>query len=152
MKKGIVLLAALMLAVLLVAATSRRAPAAYEVELRMEGYTGLVASPGCDAISDPNGYDVMTGVVRGVESADPTEDITYSGRLTRSTKIDYCLVKPAPTEDQVTYCVARLTGGALMEVTIEVYGDSGRGAWVKADPRTGQPLRVGDGGRRLQAG
>lgn len=123
----------------LMAATSSPAPAAYEIELRMKGYTGLITSPGCDAISDSTGYDVMTGVVRGVELTDADEDITYSGRLTRTTKIDYCLVKPAPTEDQVNYCVARLTGGALMEVTIEVYGDSARGAWVKADPVRASP-------------
>lgn len=125
----------------LMAATAPRAPAAYEIELRMTGYTGLLSSPGCDAITDSTGYDVLTGIVRTQdETTDPMEDLTYTGTLTRSTKIDYCLVKPAPTEDQVKECVAKLTGGALMNVEIEVYGDHGRGAWVKAEPVTGTPF------------
>lgn len=122
------------------AATSPRAPVAYEIELRMTGYTGLISSSGCDAITDPTGYDVLKGIVKATEDPDPGADQEYSGTLTRSTKIDYCLVKPAPTEDQVKECVARLTGGALMLVQIEVYGEHGRGAWVKAEPVVGTPF------------
>lgn len=132
--------AAIAMAAALMAATSSQAPAAYEIELRMTGYTGLVSSPGCDAITDSTGYDVLKGTVKTIEDPDPGADQEYSGTLTRSTKIDYCLVKPAPTEDQVKECVAKLTGGALMQVHIEVYGEQGRGAWVKAEPVLGTPF------------
>ena len=119
-----------------------RAPAAYEIELRMKGYGGLMSGAWCDEHADTNGYDVMTGVVRGVETSEEGEDITYRGTLTRKTKMDYCLVKPAPTEDQVTQCLAHLGGSARMIVEIEVYGEEGRGAWVKADSAPGSPMAV----------
>ena len=119
-----------------------RAPAAYEVELRVKGYSGLMSGGWCDEHADTNGYDVMTGIVRGVETDEAGEDVTYRGTLTRKTKMDYCLVKPAPTEDQVDYCLAHLGGTARMNVEIEVYGEEGRGAWVKADSAPGTPAAV----------
>ena len=36
--------------------------------------------------------------------------------------------------------MAKLTGGAVMQVQIEVYGEQGRGAWVKAEPVVGTPF------------
>ena len=113
-------------------------PAAYEVELRFTGYSGLATSPDCDARTNPRGYDVLTGIVRGIErSSEPDEDMEYSGTLKRTTAMDYCDVKPAPTEDEVAWCTATLTGSAVMEVEITVYGEAGRGAWVKAKPGIG---------------
>ena len=122
---------------LLGAAAVRSAPAGYEVELRMAGYTGLLTSAECDAlteVSDSVGYDVLTGVVRGDETGERGEDMTYTGRLKRRTRIDHCLTRPAPTEDQRGYCLAKFAGAATMQVEITVYGEAGRGAWVKAEP------------------
>lgn len=119
-----------------------RAPAAYEVELRMKGYGGLISTAWCDAHADTNGYDVLTGVVRGVETEEEGDDVTYRGTLIRKTTMDYCLVRPAPTEDQVAHCIAHLGGSARMNVEIEVYGEEGRGAWVKADSAPGSPAAV----------
>jgi hypothetical protein len=56
--------------------------------------------------------------------------------------MDYCHVRPNPTPDQVVHCVARLTGAARMRVHLEVYGEEGRGAWVKAEPDSVPPDSV----------
>ena len=135
LKPSIVMIAAAAI-LLLGAGAARRAPAGYEIELRMTGYTGLATSKDCDNITDPNGYDVLTGVVR--EVVDGSEDVTYTGTLIRTTKIDYCLTVPNPTPDQLRWCVARLTASARMDVEITVYGEHERGAWVKAEPSASQ--------------
>ncbi len=57
----------------------------------------------------------------------------YEGRLSRTTDVDGCGTKPSPTEDQVTLCLAHLTGSAAMDVTLEVY-EGDRGAWFKSQP------------------
>ena len=51
----------------------------------------------------------------------------------RATEVDGCGTKPSPTEDQVTLCVAHLSGSAAMDVTLEVY-EGDRGAWFKSKP------------------
>lgn len=137
MKSAIALLAAAVL-VLLGASATRRAPTGYEIELRMTGYTGLAKSKDCLDRTDPNGYDVLTGIVRGEESGDPMEETTYTGTLIRSTKIDYCMTVAHPTGDQVRWCVVRLTGSARMDVEIIVYGEHERGAYVEAEPSANQ--------------
>ena len=115
----------------------------------MKGYGGLISTAWCDAHADTNGYDVLTGVVRGVETEEEGDDVTYRGTLIRKTKMDYCLVRPAPTEDQVAHCIAHLGGSARMNVEIEVYGEEGRGAWVKADSAPGSPRRSRHGVRSM---
>jgi hypothetical protein len=42
----------------------------------------------------------------------------------------------------VVQCLAHLTGSARMNVELEVYGEEGRGAWVKADSAPGSPAAV----------
>ncbi len=111
--------------------------AEYEVELRFTGYSGLAKSKDCDALANPAGYDVLTGTLRGDETPQPDEDVVYTGTLKRSTAMDYCEARPAPTVDQLAWCIATLTGSAVMDVEITVYGEADRGAWVKANPGIG---------------
>ena len=49
-----------------------------------------------------------------------------------------CGTKPAPTEDQVAWCTAQLSGQSPMDVTLEVYEDD-RGAWIKSTSATPRP-------------
>lgn len=105
----------------------------YEVRLAFTGYTGLAESEDCRALVDLQGYDSLVGVVAGIEGGDPGDGVMYTGRLRRVTRMDYCLARGG---DEAKWCVVRLTGAARMLVQIEVYGEEGRGAWLKADPDT----------------
>ena len=111
----------------------------YEVELRFTGYSGLATGEDCDAMANLNGSDVLTGTVTGMETSGPDDDITYTGILKRTTAMDYCQTrgKSSPNDDEQVWCIATLTGSAVMEVEIEVYGESDRGAYVKAEQGTG---------------
>jgi len=112
-------------------ASSSRA-SRYEVQLGYVGYTGLAESADCRALVDLQGYDSLVGTLSGVETPNqPDEDVVYTGTLRRKTRIDYCEATPG---DQPTWCVAKLTGAARMDVELTVYGDDGRGAWLKATP------------------
>ena len=113
--------------------------AEYQVELRFTGYSGLATSQDCDAKANLAGYDVLTGTVTGIETSEPDDDVEYSGTLKRSTAMDYCQTKGrrSPTDDEVVWCIATLTGSAVMDVKITVYGEADRGAFVKAKPGTG---------------
>lgn len=113
--------------------------AEYQVELRFTGYSGLAAGPDCDSLANLAGYDVLTGTVTGMETSGPDDDITYTGSLKRTTAMDFCQTrgKNSPNDDEVVWCIATLTGTAVMDVEIEVYGEADRGAWVKAEPGTG---------------
>jgi hypothetical protein len=100
----------------------------YDVRLWMKGYTGLIETPDCRAITDQAGYDSLSGTLTGVESTRPSvEPVMYTGVLRRKTKIDYCLEQPPG------WCVVHLTGEARMMVEIELREDEGAGAWMKAD-------------------
>lgn len=132
MSTRILIPAALLL--MLAAAKSGRPPGSYEVRLAFTGYTGLAESRDCRLMVDTLGYDSLVGTVTGVETNEPDEDMVYTGTLKRKTKIDYCLAKPAPTTDQLAWCVAKLTGSASMRVELTVYGEADRGAWLKAQP------------------
>jgi hypothetical protein len=122
---------------------SAGAPAQYQIELRFTGYTGLATSKDCDAIANLAGYDVLTGTVSGIETAEGDEDVVYSGLLKRSTAMDYCQTrgKHGPGDDEVVWCTATLTGQAVMNVEITVYGTADAGAYVKAEPGIG-PAQV----------
>lgn len=112
--------------------------AEYEVELRFTGYSGLVDGyPDC--LVNPRGSDVLVGRVAGVEPPDPDEDVVYTGTMTRVSLVDYCETrgKDGPGDDERVWCAATLSGTATMQVEIEVYGEAGRGAWVKADSVAG---------------
>ena len=113
--------------------------AEYEVELRFTGYSGLATSQDCDSLANLNGSDVLIGNVTGVETPGPADDITYTGTLKRVTAMDYCQTKgkTGPNDDEQVWCIASLTGTAVMNVEIEVYGEADRGAYVKADQGTG---------------
>ncbi len=122
------------LVLLLAAAAGRPITRSYDVHLAFRGYTGLAESQDCGVIVNAQGYDSLIGTVTGTETNEPDEDVVYTGTLRRRTKIDYCQTRPAPTSDQVAWCVATLTAVARMEVEVTVYGEEGRGAWIKAKP------------------
>jgi hypothetical protein len=111
------------------------------VEFVFIGYTGLIGGyPDCKV--NPQGFDHMMGVLAGVEVNRDDEDITYRGVMHRYTEVDFCDVRPAPTEDQTKYCAADLHGEATMLVELEVYGEEGRGAWLKVEPTKGKTWRT----------
>lgn len=106
----------------------------YDVQLAFTGYTGLAESQDCRALADLQGYDSLAGTVSGIETQGPSdEEVVYRGTLTRRTRVDYCL---ALGGDQPTWCVAKLTGSARMNVELTVYGEADRGAYLKAIPGT----------------
>jgi hypothetical protein len=80
----------------------------------------------------PAGTDALSGVLE-LRSLDDDGSALYEGRLMRVTNVMACGTKPAPTEDQVAWCTAQLTGRSPMDVTLEIYEDD-RGAWVKSKP------------------
>lgn len=106
----------------------------YDVHIVFRGYTGLAKSQDCDARVNAQGYDSLIGTVTGTETNEPDEDVVYTGTLRRRTMIDYCQTLPARGSDQVGWCVATLTATARMDVEVTVYGEEGRGAWIKAQP------------------
>jgi hypothetical protein len=134
----LLLLSSLLVASLLGAGRARhlaRGPAQYQVELRYTGYSGLATSKDCDAMANLAGYDVLTGTVSGVEPSQPSDDdVEYQGRLQRTTKMDFCNArgKRSPTDDEVVWCIAGLTGTSEMDVEITVSGSPDAGAYVKA--------------------
>lgn len=108
--------------------------AAYAVEFKLTGYTGLVDGyPHCAV--NPAGTDVLTGIVMGREDVGRAEDVTYRGTLMRLTAIDFCETrgKTGPDDGERVWCAATLIGTSTMKVSIEVYGEAGRGAWVKTE-------------------
>jgi hypothetical protein len=124
----------------------------YEVQLAYVGYTGLATSLDCRVLVDLQGYDSLVGTVSGIETPnEPDEDVVYTGTLRRRTRLDYCEAKPAPTSDQLAWCVAKLTGAARMDVEVTVYGEAGRGAWIKAVPAKNPLDSVTVAGNCLQA-
>ena len=103
-------------------------PSVYAVEISYTGYTGLASGyPDCKV--NPKGTDRMFGIVIGNEGVPPGEDVRYSGTLIRLTRIDYCETRGV---DELVWCAATLTGTAAMKVDLEVYGEQGRGAYMKA--------------------
>jgi hypothetical protein len=121
--------------------------ATYEIEFEFIGYTGLVeGAPNCQV--NPNGYDRLVGTVMGAETPVADEDVVYVGTLRRATAIDFCESRGRryPGDDERAWCTATLTGSAVTTVELTVYGEDGRGAWLKARP-AGGPLS-----KRLGAG
>lgn len=127
------------------AAAGARAPNAardtatrrYEVRLGWKGYTGTANSVDCDRLANPGGYDSLTGVLTGIEDDSPSGDPTvYHGTLRRHSKLDYCLSQGRrdDNDDEQMWCLVSLAGAAKMRVELEVYGEDGRGAWLKAEP------------------
>lgn len=121
-------------AFLVIAATRPQTSRTYDLQLGFVGYTGLAESGNCRLMVDTLGYDSLIGTVSGRETDEPDEDVVYTGTLRRRTKIDYCQTRPARGSDQVGWCVATLTATARMDVEVTVYGEEGRGAWIKAKP------------------
>jgi hypothetical protein len=80
----------------------------------------------------PAGADELSGVLE-LKNLDEDGSALYEGRLMRTTSVMACGTKPNPTEDQVAWCTAQLTGRSPMDVTLEIYEDD-RGAWVKSEP------------------
>ena len=108
-------------------------PAVYEVELISIGFTGEHSTlPDCQVRL--NGTDRLSGVLSGYEPNTPDDDVVYTGTLLRDTDVDYCLDKGRrrPGDDERVYCTASLVGFDATDVELTVYGDSVRGAWMKA--------------------
>jgi hypothetical protein len=103
----------------------------YQIEFRYTGYTGLITADDCPV--DPRGYDVLEGTVTGVESPAREEDVIYRGTLRRRTAIDFCESKGRrnPDDDERDLCAVKLTGSAVIEVELTVYGEEGRGAHLE---------------------
>jgi hypothetical protein len=125
----------------LVAFTASHAgPRSYEVQLGFSGYSGLTDSEDCAARVNKQGYDSLTGTVKGVEpDGKSDEEVLYQGVLRRSTRIDNCETRPKDPgkPDELVWCVATLTGEAQMNVEIRIDGEEGRGAYVNAKPVVG---------------
>jgi len=110
----------------------------YDVHFAYTGWTGLIDAPDCVAMVNPQGYDSLVGTLIGLENPDdPDEPVMYVGTLRRTVRIDYC--QTWGPDDQPKWCVATLTGAARMQVELEVYGEEGRGAWLKARPDSLRP-------------
>jgi hypothetical protein len=107
-------------------------PARYLVEFHFVGYAGLLDGyPQCKV--NPNGRDLMFGVLSGTEPTEASEDAEYTGTLTRYTMMDFCDIKPRRGKpDEHDWCEMWMAGASKMAVTLDVYGDDGRGAWLKA--------------------
>jgi len=103
----------------------------YQVELRFTGYTGLITADDCAV--DPQGYDVLEGTVTGVESPARDEDVVYRGTLRRLTVIDFCdsRGRRGVGDDERVLCTVKLTGSAVIDVELTVYGEEGRGAYLE---------------------
>lgn len=106
--------------------------AAYAVELTFVGYTGLVGGPECRV--NPNGYDTMTGIVVGRETASSDENVLYQGTLARVTSVDICSDRGrrGPNDDERDMCAATLVGTATMKVDLTVYNEADRGGHLEA--------------------
>lgn len=110
----------------------------YRVAVAMSGYTGLAESTDCNRIANQQGYDSLIGIVGGIEQPPQAdEDMEYEGTVERHTHIDYCM-----TNSLNQWCVDTLIGTARMVLHLTVYGEQGRGAWLKAEPVPGPPTSV----------
>jgi len=110
----------------------------YQVAVAMTGYTGLAVSTDCNKIANQQGYDSLIGIVGGIEQPpEPDEDMEYEGTVVRHTHIDYCM-----TNSLNQWCVDTLIGTAKMVLHVTVYGEKGRGAWLKAEPAPGPPVSM----------
>lgn len=120
------------------AATVRIAPRSYDVQFAYVGYLSEYNPlPSICAQLNPQGYDSLVGTLSGNENPPGSDDdVVYTGRARRATRIDYCLTKPKnpAAPDELTYCTVRLVGGATMDLQLTIYSDSGKGAWLKATP------------------
>jgi len=123
----------------LVAFTASRAGIrSYEVQLAFVGHSSLSSSDECPARVNEQGYDSLTGTVKGLEPDGKSDDeVLYQGVLRRTTRLDYCGNVPKP-------CIGRLVGEAQMTVEIRVDGEEGRGARMNAKAVMGsvKTLRV----------
>lgn len=109
----------------------------YDVRLGWTGYTGTANSADCDRLANPRGYDSLTGILTGIEDTSrPGDGTLYHGTLRRHSKLDYCLSQGRrdDNDDEQMWCIVSLVGAAKMQVELEVYGESGRGAWLRAEP------------------
>ncbi len=121
-------------------------PAMYEVEFVFIGYTGLIdGAPNCSV--NTRGHDRLVGTLVGVETNQAGEDVVYEGTLRRATSIDFCETKGrrAPGDDERAWCTVTLVGAAVNDIELTVYGDDGRGAFLKASPGAGPMFRNATG-------
>lgn len=110
--------------------TPHRSLRSYEVQFGFAGYIDVTATEGCAQVNK-QGYDSLTGTVKGLEPDGKTDDdVVYQGVLRRITRLDTCNAMQKP-------CVATLTGEAQMTVELQVHGEEGRGAWLNAKPVMG---------------
>ncbi|MFN0179049.1 MAG: hypothetical protein ACKVZ0_09630 [Gemmatimonadales bacterium] len=119
------------------AAAATRYLATYQVELEYIGISGhhVQTAADCQVPVNPNGFDLLVGTVVGIEDPTQNEEVVYRGTLRRSTAMDFCDLR-GPV-DQAVDCRVTLNGWTPMDVEITVYGEDGRGAYVKATPTAG---------------
>jgi hypothetical protein len=108
-------------------------PVSYDIELKFVGISGhhVRTAADCTDPVNPNGYDLLVGTVTGNETSATGEDVEYTGTLTRTTAMDFCDIKDT-APDQSVDCAATLIGAGTMAVSLRVYGEADRGAWLKA--------------------
>ena len=106
--------------------------ARYDIVLKFTGISGhhATAANCADSVSAA-GYDMLVGTVTGHETSATDEEIEYTGTLTRTTAMDFCDIKET-SPGQYVDCRATLTGDGTMTVSLMVYGEADRGAWLKA--------------------
>ncbi len=107
------------------------------IRLSYHGATGPYAleNGSCPGADPGKSNEVITGTVRGDESAIAADDvIVYSGVLDRRTALDICDAKQ--TADGDDYCVTHLGGKSKVRLRITI--NSGRpGAWTQWEPVAG---------------
>ena len=122
--------------------------ATYQIVLEFVGISGHHAETAadCGVRINPNGHDVLVGTVSGFEDpTTPNEEVVYTGTLQRATDMDYCDLTGPP--DQKVDCADHLVGAALTDVELAVYGETGRGAYLKTAPASVGPRFVRVTGR-----
>ncbi len=108
-----------------------------KVEIILSGEVGHYAGmcPG-----GLGGTDTFTGTLLPLSGGGRADDdLIYTGRLSRTTEVDACGTRPAPTEDQVAMCFAHLSGTAQMDVEVTVQYDD-RGAYIKMEAASAYPV------------
>ena len=113
-----------------------------KVEIILSGDVGQYAGMCPGALG---GTDKLVGTLLPGPRGAADDDLVYRGILSRTTEVDACGTKPAPTEDQVDWCFAHLSGTAQMDVEVTVEYDD-RGAYIKMEAAPGFAVTENAGG------
>jgi hypothetical protein len=106
--------------------------AVYEVKFSFTGRLGALSdAQGCPGRDD--GKAVMSGLVYGIETVQPDDDLVYIGVLRLDVDVDLCEATPPPRDE---LCTITVVGGGPMNVELTVYADD-RGGYVKSSRAKG---------------